>query len=446
MKMSENITRIDPLPRPLDGVAHVPGDKSISHRAVLFSAMAEGTSRLTGVLDSADVRSSIGAVRALGAQVSLSVQADGSLAGGITGWGEAGPSQPDAPIDCGNSGTTVRLLMGVVAPWPIRVSLMGDESLSKRPMRRIITPLTKMGVKFEPEEVETLPLTVVGNPGVKAITYDSPVASAQVKTAVMLAGTKAVGTTVVNEPAPSRNHTELMLPEFGAETTASPTTATVKGPVTLKASEVDVPGDPSSAAFIACAALLKPGSAIQIENVSLAPTRIGFVRTLERMGASIELRTKGAEGKEPKGMIEVAYTSELVGCEVPPQHIASEIDEIPVLALVAARAKGVTVFRGVDELTKKESNRLEAVIEGLGQLGVSAWTETRDDSIDLYVEGQPGLQFPEGLVFDSRKDHRLAMTWALVGLCGVHPVDVIDFDCIKISFPQFISTFERLCS
>lgn len=437
---------LEPLAAPLDGAVRVPGDKSISHRAVLFSAMAEGTSRVTGLLDSEDVRSSIRAARSLGAQVSLSVQADGSLAGGITGWGSDGPVQPEGVIDCGNSGTTVRLLMGVVAPWPIKVSLTGDDSLVKRPMRRIMTPLTKMGVRFEPEEAETLPLTVVGNPDIKAITYDSPVASAQVKTAVMLAGTRAKGRTVVNEPAPSRNHTELMLPEYGVKTTASLHAASVTGPVILKASEVDVPGDPSSAAFIACAALLKRGSGVQIENVSLAPTRIGFVRTLERMGASIETRTIGAEGKEPKGVIEVAFTENLVGCEVPPQHIASEIDEIPVLALVAARAKGVTVFRGVSELTKKESNRLEAIIEGLGKLGVSAWTEARDEDIDLFVEGHPGLSYPEGLVFDSYGDHRLAMTWALVGLCGDHPVAVKDFDCINISFPQFVSTLERLCS
>ncbi|MDO5335596.1 MAG: 3-phosphoshikimate 1-carboxyvinyltransferase, partial [Coriobacteriia bacterium] len=347
MSDMNNLSLLEPLPGPLDGCTRVPGDKSISHRAVLFSAMAEGTSRLTGVLDSADVRSSIAAARKLGAQVSLGVQADGSLAGGITGWGAAGPSEPDGIVDCGNSGTTVRLLMGIVGPWPIRVLLTGDDSLVKRPMRRIMTPLTKMGVRFEPEEAETLPLTVVGNPRVKAITYDSPVASAQVKTAVMLAGTRADGCTTVNEPAPSRNHTELMLPEFGVKTTASLSSASVEGPAILKASEVDVPGDPSSAAFVVCAALLKPGSTVQVENVSLAPTRIGFVRTLERMGASIEVRTNGVEGKEPKGIIEVAYTDKLVGCEVPPQHIASEIDEIPVLALVAARAQGVTVFRGV---------------------------------------------------------------------------------------------------
>ena len=437
---NSTITHIEPLTAPLDGAARVPGDKSISHRAVLFSAMAEGTSRLTGVLDSADVRSTIGAVSALGAEVSLERQVDGTLAGGVTGWGKNGPQQPDGPIDCGNSGTTSRLLMGVLAPWSIRVQITGDESLQKRPMRRIIAPLMKMGVSFEPEACETLPVTEVGTPSLKAITYDSPMASAQLKTAVLLAGLGAKGITTINEPAISRNHTELMLPEFGVKVDHACRRASVEGPVTLSASEVDVPGDPSSAAFLICAALLKKGSSIQIENVSLNPGRVGFIRTLERMGASIEVRYLTAEGKEPIGVIEAAYTDKLTGCEIPSQHIASEIDEIPVLALVAAHASGITVFRGVSELTKKESNRLTAIIEGLGQLGVNAWAENDD----LYIEGQPGLEVPEGLVFDSRKDHRLAMTWSLVGLCSDTPVDIIDFDCVSISFPTFLDCLKGL--
>lgn len=437
---ASSTTRIAPLARPLDGSARVPGDKSISHRAILFAAMAEGTSRLTGVLDSADVRSTIAAVRALGAEVSLERQLDGSLAGGVTGWGAAGPKQPDAPIDCGNSGTTARLLMGVLAPWGIRVELTGDESLKKRPMRRIIAPLMKMGVRFEPEACETLPVVEVGTPGLKAISYDSPMASAQLKTAVVLAGLGAQGTTTINEPAASRNHTELMLPEFGVQVASAFRRVSVEGPVTLSASEVDVPGDPSSAAFLICAALLKPGSSIQIENVSLNSGRVGFIRTLERMGAAIEVRYLTAEGKEPIGIIEASYTPNLTGCEIPSQHIASEIDEIPVLSLVAARAAGITVFRGVSELTKKESNRLDAIIEGLDALGVSAWAENDN----LFIEGQPDLEFPEGLTFDSRKDHRLAMTWALVGLTGAHPVDIVDFDSVDVSFPAFLSTLEGL--
>lgn len=437
---SPNATRIEPLARPLDGAAVVPGDKSISHRAIMFAAMAQGTSRLTGVLDSADVRSTIAAMSALGATVALERQIDGSLAGGITGWGSDGPKQPSEPIDCGNSGTTARLLMGILAPWNIRVEITGDDSLKKRPMRRIIAPLMKMGVRFEPEACETLPVTIMGTPNLKAITYDSPMASAQLKTAVLLAGLGAKGETVINEPAISRNHTELMLPEFGVKAGMAFRRAWVEGPVTLQANEIDVPGDPSSAAFLICATLLKPGSSIQIENVSLNPGRVGFIRTLERMGASIEVRYLTAEGKEPIGIIEAAYTPNLRGCEIPSQHIASEIDEIPVLALVAAHASGITVFRGVNELTKKESNRLEAIIEGLELMGVNAWAENDN----LYIEGQPDLEIPEGLVFDSRKDHRLAMTWALAGLCSHNAVEIIDFDCISVSFPRFLDVLRGL--
>ena len=334
--MSDNVTVIKPLEGPMRGSTRVPGDKSISHRAVLFSAMAEGTSRVSGVLDSADVRSSIGAVRALGAQVSLEKQADGSLAGGITGWGAAGPSQPAEPVDCGNSGTTVRLLMGILAPWGIQVTLTGDSSLCKRPMRRITAPLMKMGARFLPEGRETLPITVHGG-GLRPLTYDAPMASAQLKTAVLLAGMYASGTTTVNEPAPSRNHTELMLPEYGVATTAGACTASVTGPAQPQAGEVLVPGDPSSAAFLACAAVLRPESSIQIEDVSLNTARIGFVRTLERMGAQVSVAHAGAAGKEPYGIIEACYTPDLRGCEVPADKIAGIIDEVPVLVLVAAR-------------------------------------------------------------------------------------------------------------
>lgn len=437
--MSNNATTIEPLAAPLRGSIGVPGDKSISHRAVLFSAMAGGTSRVSGVLDSADVRSSIAAVRALGAQVSLEKQPDGSLAGGITGWGAAGPAQPDGPIDCGNSGTTVRLLMGILAPWDIRVTLTGDASLQKRPMRRITAPLMKMGAHFEPEGQEHLPITVCGG-GLHPITYDAPMASAQLKTAVLLAGMYAEGTTVLNEPAPSRNHTELMLPEYGVATTAAERTASVTGPAQPQASEVLVPGDPSSAAFLVCAALLRPESSIQVEHVSLNTARIGFTRTLERMGAEVSVIHEGAAGKEPYGVIQACYTPHLRGCEVPAEKIAGIIDEIPVLALVAAHAHGVTVFREVGELRVKETDRLAAIIDGLAKLGVDAWCE----GDDLYIEGQPDLDVPAGLTFDSLGDHRLAMTWALVGLTGNVAVDVVNFEAVGVSYPGFKNDIERL--
>lgn len=433
-------TTIHPLPCPLSGTTKVPGDKSISHRAVLFSAMAEGTSHLSGVLDSQDVRSSIDAVRALGAEVSVDTAADGSLSVTVVGWGSKGPKQPDCAIDCGNSGTTARLLMGVLAPWDITVELTGDASLQKRPMRRITAPLMKMGVQFDPAGKETLPITEHGTPHLRAITYDAPMASAQLKTAVLLAGVFAQGTTTLNEPAPSRNHTELMLPQYGVTTTAGTRVCAVEGPAVMKACDVYVPGDPSSAAFLVCAALLKRGSSLKVEGVSLNPARIGFVRTLERMGANIEERREGTEGKEPYGSIQVSFTEKLRGCEVPSQHIASIVDEIPVLSLVAAFARGITVFKDVSELRVKETNRLAAIIEGLSLLGVDAWEE----GDDLYIEGDPNLEIPAGLTFSSNGDHRLAMTWSLVGLCCGVPVDIEDFESVSVSYPSFLEDIQKL--
>ena len=437
---AEQATLIEPLARPLSGAVRVPGDKSISHRSVLFSAMAEGTSYVSGVLDSADVRSSIGAVRALGAEVNLEKQPDGSLAGDIRGWGGLGPSQPEGAIDCGNSGTTVRLLMGVLAPWDITVELTGDDSLRRRPMRRIAAPLELMGARFAPEGATTLPLSITGTRGLAAISYDSPVASAQLKTAILLAGIFAAGTTSVHEPAPSRNHTELMLPGFGVDVEAAPGEASVAGGQSLHACDVDVPGDPSSAAFMACAAALRPDSTIDIENVSLNEARIGFARVLERMGADIALKPTGSAGEEPCGTISVSYVEHLRSCEVVGREIASLVDEIPVLALVAAHAEGTTVFHEVGELRVKETDRLAAILEGLSKLGVRAWAE----GDDLHIEGKPGLVVPEGLVFDSLGDHRLAMTWSLVGFTGAHPVSIRDFEAVRVSYPGFRADIERL--
>lgn len=437
---AEQATLIEPLARPLFGAVRVPGDKSISHRSVLFSAMAEGTSHVSGVLDSADVRSSIGAVRALGAEVNFEKQLDGSLAGDIRGWGGLGPSQPEGAIDCGNSGTTVRLLMGVLAPWDITVELTGDDSLRRRPMRRIAAPLELMGARFAPEGAMTLPLSITGTRGLAAISYDSPVASAQLKTAILLAGIFASGTTSVCEPAPSRNHTELMLPGFGVDVEAAPGEASVAGGQSLHACDVDIPGDPSSAAFMACAAALRPDSAIDIENVSLNEARIGFARVLERMGADITLKPMGGAGEEPCGTISVSYVEHLRSCEVVGREIASLVDEIPVLALVAAHAEGTTVFHEVGELRVKETDRLAAILEGLSKLGVRAWAE----GDDLHIEGKPGLVVPEGLVFDSLGDHRLAMTWSLVGFTGAHPVSIRDFEAVRVSYPGFRADIERL--
>ncbi len=440
--MSHTETRvIHPVGAPLDGSINVPGDKSISHRAILFSAMAEGTSRLTGVLDSDDVRATIEAVQKLGAKVALEKQPDGSLSGGIEGWGTQGPKQPDEPIYCANSGTTARLLMGALAPWDITVRIEGDAALSTRPMRRITAPLMMMGADFDPAGAETLPITEHGCKNLKAIAYNSPMASAQLKTAVLLAGIYAEGTTTINEPSVSRNHTELMLPEYGVKTTAGERTASVEGPCVMHSAEIRVPGDPSSAAYLISAACLKPGSAVQVENVSLNTARTGFLMTLERMGADVATRRTGNAGKEPMGIIAACYTQGLHGCEIPGDKIASLVDEVPVLALVAAHARGITVFRNVAELRKKESDRLQAIIDTLGQLGIDAWNE----GDDLYVEGQPGFEVPDDIVLDARGDHRLAMTWALLGLTGKKPVAVKGFDeTVGVSYPNFLDDFERL--
>ncbi|MDO4841740.1 MAG: 3-phosphoshikimate 1-carboxyvinyltransferase [Phoenicibacter congonensis] len=431
---------ISPLSSPISGSIRVSGDKSISHRSILFSAMCEGTSKVTGVLNSDDVQASIEAVHALGAKVDLAKQPDGSLSGTITGWGAEGPKQPDGPIDCHNSGTTARLLMGILAPWDIEVEITGDESLCSRPMRRITAPLMLMGAKFSPDGAENLPITIHGNKNLKAIQYDSPMASAQLKSAVLLAGVSANGTTSVTEPAQSRTHTELMLSEYGVETVANTRFASVEGPVQMQASDLNVPGDASSAAFLCCLAVLLKGSELTVEHVLLSASRTGFLRTLERMGANIEWVVEGSEGKEVYGSIHVKYSPNIKGCEIPAKYFATVIDEVPILALVASHAKGITVFRGCEELRAKESDRLDAIIDGLTELGASAWTH----GDDLFIEGDPDFELPDGLRLPSNGDHRMAITWAIAGMVGKKPIEVEDFDCVSVSYPNFIEDVTSL--
>ncbi|MDO8987598.1 MAG: 3-phosphoshikimate 1-carboxyvinyltransferase, partial [Coriobacteriia bacterium] len=385
---------------PLAGGLRVPPDKSMSHRAVLFSAMAEGTSGLAGVLDSADVRSTIGAVRALGASVTLYPVADGSLSGTVTGWGALGPGSPESPVECGNSGTTTRLLAGVLAGWPIRVELHGDESLSRRPMGRITGPLEQMGARFTTSD-GCLPMSVLGTSDAAALKYESPIASAQVKSAVLLAGLRAQGRTSVTEPAPSRDHTERMLPLFGvsvgrAEESCS---AWVDGPAIPKAAQVDVPADPSSAAFLAVAASIVPGSKVMLSHVGLNPTRTGFMLVLERMGVDLSIAVDDHGATEPVGTVVVSYRKRLVATIVTAQEIPALIDEIPVLAVIAAQADGVTRFEGVSELRVKESDRLQAIVDALTTLGVV----TAVDGDILEVTGLAGQAFSPraGALFDS---------------------------------------------
>lgn len=440
-----------PAHAPLSGTSRVPGDKSLSHRAILFSAMAEGVSLVAGVLDSADVRSTIAAVEALGAQVTLGSAPDGSLRGTVRGWGSAGPSSPHAPIDCGNSGTTARLLMGVLAGWPVKVELVGDSSLQSRPMGRVTDPLSEMGAGFEYRGERTLPVVSKGPkrangsdeagdvPLLTPIAYASPVASAQVKTAVLLAGLRAAGRTSVTEPAPSRDHTERLLPAFAVpvETDAARNEAAVTGPSTPQATDVAVPGDPSSAAFLVCAAAIVAHSVVRVPDVALNPTRAGFARVLRRMGARVAAVGSFESGREPVGTLETRWEPGLHGCVVRPWEIASLVDEVPVLALVASQARGVTRFESVGELRVKESDRLAAIVSGLRKLGAGAWV----DGDDLLVSGPCVLR---GGQLDSLGDHRLAMTWALAGLVSLHPVTVRDFAAVDVSFPGFGSRLEAL--
>lgn len=433
------IRSFGPGSAPLRGIVRVPGDKSLSHRAVLFAAMADGMSHVSGVLDSADVRSTIDAVGALGAFADLQPAVDGSLAGEIDGWGALGPTQPSGPIDCGNSGTTARLLMGVLAGWPLEVTLTGDESLSRRPMRRVTQPLAEMGAAFDTSAEGTLPVTVCGKASLRSFEYRSPVASAQVKTAVLLAGLRADGTVRVSEPALSRDHTERLLPAFGVEVAVDPdsNSASVTGPQVLSAADIEVPADPSSAAFMVAAAAVVPGSGVVLPGISLNETRIGFLRVLERMGAQIEYADLTTTGYEPIGTVAAKYSKGLVATVVTAAEVPSLVDEVPVLAFVATQASGTTRFEGVAELRVKESDRLAAIESGLTALGASV----RSGEDWLEVDGPVALH---GASLDSLGDHRLAMTWALAGLIASEAVDVERYEAVGVSYPTFANDLERL--
>jgi 3-phosphoshikimate 1-carboxyvinyltransferase len=425
-------------PAPLRGTVQLPGDKSISHRVVLFAAMAAGSSRLTGVLDSADVCSTVEAVRALGARVAVETRSGGLQDLVIEGWGAEGPRPPAGPIDCGNSGTTVRLLMGVLARAGMTVMLVGDESLSSRPMRRVADPLGLMGATVDLAGSGTLPAAVTGGV-LRAIRYEMPVASAQVKSAILLAGLGAAGRTTVIEPAPSRDHTERLLPAFGAGVGRShdENACWVDGPAELIASDVPVARDPSSAAFMAVLGILVPDSQVVMPGVALNGTRTGFVRVLDAMGAEILVEPTGACGAEPVGTLTAAYTATLKATCVPSHEAPSLIDEVPVLAVAATQAHGVTRFEGVGELRVKESDRLSAVEQGLRALGATV----RSGLDWLEVEGPCRLA---GADLDSLGDHRLAMAWTVAGTIAAGPVSIATWEATEVSYPRFAADLEAL--
>ncbi len=428
---------VEPVTRPLGGTVRVPSDKSISHRAVLLGAMARGVTRVRDVLDAADVRSSIEAVRMLGARVEAVVGMHG-LDLAIEGWDDAGPRSPSAPIDCGNSGTTARLMTGILAGHKgVVVELRGDASLSARPMRRVVEPLSQMGARITTSASGTLPLVIEGV-ALGGAHHDLPIASAQVKSALLLAGIHANGRTTVCEPYPSRDHTERMLPAFGVGVERRGTCATVEGPARLEGCELSVPGDPSSAAFMVAAAVMVQGSDVILRDVALNETRTGFVRVLERMGASIEVLTSStASFCEPVGSLRVRGCAKLTATCVTPEEVPSLIDEIPVLAVVATMAEGTTRFEGVGELRVKESDRLAAIVEAIRALGGSA----EIDGDALLVSGPRRLH---GGTVPSRGDHRLAMAFAVAGCAASSAVVVEGFDAVDVSYPNFAGDLEAL--
>lgn len=421
---------------PLQGRVRVPGDKSISHRALIFGALATGTTRITGLLEAEDVINTAKAVNALGALA----EKRGDV-WEVKGRGVGGLRAPDGPLDFGNSGTGTRLMMGVVAGHPMTVTMTGDASLSRRPMRRVLAPLIDMGLEVLEPGQEKLPLTLRGTSELTPIVYVLPVPSAQVKSAVLIAGLHAAGETTVVEREPTRDHTERMLRHFGATVRAEAkgldTHITVTGHAELVGRDVHVPGDPSSAAFLAAAALLVPGSDVTIEGVLTNPTRIGLYTTLQEMGGDITFLNEREEGGEPVADIRVR-ASRLKGVRVPAERAPSMIDEYPVLAAMSAFAEGQTQMDGLAELKVKESDRLQATAAGLVANGATV----RVDGDSLTVTGNGALK--GGGVVATHLDHRIAMAFLTAGLVSDQPIVVDDSTMIATSFPEFRQLMETL--
>ncbi len=433
--MSGNGTPIPMTARksgPLKGRAEVPGDKSISHRALILGAMAVGETRVTGLLEGQDVLDTASAMRAFGAEVTRRAPGEWS----VHGVGVGGLAEPGQVIDCGNSGTGVRLIMGVMATSPITVTFTGDASLRKRPMGRVTDPLALFGAKAFGRQGGRLPMTIVGAADPVPVRYEVPVPSAQVKSAVLLAGLNAPGQTVVIEREPTRDHSERMLRGFGAELTVEDTREgriiTLTGQPELKPQTVAVPRDPSSAAFPVCAALIVEGSDILVPGVSQNPTRNGLYTTLVEMGAGIEFQNPREEGGEPVADLRIR-ASALKGIEVPKERAASMIDEYPILSVVAACAEGTTVMRGVKELRVKESDRIDAMARGLEACGVRV--EEEEDVLIVHGMGPGGV--PGGATAKTHIDHRIAMSFLILGLAAKEPVSVDDGSPIATSFPVF---------
>ena len=429
---------------PLRGTIRVPGDKSISHRALMLSALAVGTSHISGLLEGEDVLATAAAMRSMGAVI----ERTGAGEWRVHGVGVGGLLQPQAALDMGNSGTSTRLLMGLVASHGITASFIGDASLSKRPMGRVIDPLSQMGADFTASPGQTLPLMLRGASPAVPITYRLLVASAQVKSAILLAGLNTPGITTVIEPVPTRDHSERMLAGFGAELTVETATdgvrtIRIRGAAELKPQTIEVPGDPSSAAFFMVAGLIVPGSDVMIENVGMNATRAGLYDVLRAMGGQIEALNLREVGGEPVADLHVRH-SQLSGIAVDPALVPSMVDEFPVLFVAAALAKGRTITTGLDELRVKESDRLTVMAAALTAIGARV-TETADG---LIIDGTGGEPLEGAKASDppiaTHLDHRIAMSMAVAGLASYHGVEVDDTRPIATSFPMFEALLEGL--
>lgn len=423
----------------LKGRAEVPGDKSISHRSLILGALAVGETKVTGLLEGQDVLDTAKAMRAFGAEVVR--HSEGSWS--VFGVGVGGFAEPADVIDCGNSGTGVRLIMGCMATSPLTATFTGDASLRKRPMGRVTDPLAMFGAQAFGRNGGRLPMTVVGAVNPAPVRYTVPVPSAQVKSAVLLAGLNAPGQTVVIEKEPTRDHSERMLRGFGAELSVEMTkeghVITLSGQPELKAQTVAVPRDPSSAAFPVCAALIVEGSDILVPGVSQNLTRNGLYTTLVEMGGNIEFQNPREEGGELVADLRVRFSA-LKGIEVPEERAASMIDEYPVLSVVAACAEGTTIMRGVKELRVKESDRIDAMARGLEAMGV----RVEEDEDTLIVHGMGSGGVPGGATAKTHIDHRIAMSFLVLGLTTKEPVSVDDGSPIATSFPVFESLMASL--
>lgn len=424
----------------LKGRAHIPGDKSISHRALILSALAAGESAITGLLDGEDVLRTATALQALGARIRRAPTGEWH----VVGSGVGGLAEPSAVLDLGNSGTGARLLMGAVAHNPILAFFTGDASLVKRPMGRVLKPLTEMGARALARSGDRLPLALQGA-ALLPITYRLDVASAQVKSAILFAGLGTPGMTTVIEPARTRDHTERLLRTFGAEIAVDhindhAAAISLVGCPELTGKSINVPGDSSSAAFPAVAALIVPGSEITLEGVCLNPLRMGLYTTLREMGATINFENTRELGGEEVGDIRVS-ASALSGVDVPPERAPSMIDEYPLLAVAAAAARGRTVMRGLAELRVKESDRLAAIAHGLARAGVEF--ESVDDGLIIHGKGE-GASVPGGALIETQMDHRIAMAFLVLGLASEAPIAIDDARMIATSFPGFVEFMRGL--